>query len=166
MACTSDIFLCLLAILFPPLPVWVKRGICSADSLINIALCMLGGIPGLFHAWYIILKYPDAYQEYSRTLGGDAEGGAVTYYYVRHRPSSEGVRGQYHHHQATTTNPPRHQNYGTTSVVPSMMAPVLEDEGQHHVAGQPGPVGGDGDGGVPPTYEQAVKGDHKIQSDH
>lgn len=37
--CGSDIFLGLLAILFPPLAVWVKRGICSVDSLINIALC-------------------------------------------------------------------------------------------------------------------------------
>jgi uncharacterized membrane protein YqaE (UPF0057 family) len=37
--CGSDIFLGLVAILFPPLAVWVKRGICSADSLINIALC-------------------------------------------------------------------------------------------------------------------------------
>jgi uncharacterized membrane protein YqaE (UPF0057 family) len=45
--CSADIILILLAILFPPLPVWIKRGICSADSLINIALCMLGFIPGL-----------------------------------------------------------------------------------------------------------------------
>jgi uncharacterized membrane protein YqaE (UPF0057 family) len=37
--CGSDIFLGLVAVLFPPLAVWVKRGICSADSLINIALC-------------------------------------------------------------------------------------------------------------------------------
>lgn len=37
--CGSDIFLGLIAVLFPPLAVWVKRGICSADSLINIALC-------------------------------------------------------------------------------------------------------------------------------
>lgn len=36
--------------------VWVKRGICSADSLINIALCCLGYLPGLFHAWVIILS--------------------------------------------------------------------------------------------------------------
>jgi hypothetical protein len=31
--------------------VWVKRGICSADSFINIALCCLGYLPGLIHAW-------------------------------------------------------------------------------------------------------------------
>ena len=49
--CSTDIFLGLLAILFPPLAVWVKRGICSADSVINICLCCLGFIPGLLHAW-------------------------------------------------------------------------------------------------------------------
>lgn len=37
--CGSDIFLGVIAILFPPIAVWVKRGLCSADSLINIALC-------------------------------------------------------------------------------------------------------------------------------
>ncbi|KAF8445474.1 hypothetical protein BGX38DRAFT_1194741 [Terfezia claveryi] len=40
--CSTDSFLALLAVLFPPLAVWVKRGICSADSLINFALCCLG----------------------------------------------------------------------------------------------------------------------------
>ncbi|KAK9487437.1 hypothetical protein V1527DRAFT_460560 [Lipomyces starkeyi] len=57
--CSADIILILLAILFPPLPVWIKRGICSVDSLINIALCMLGFIPGLLHSWYIIARFPE-----------------------------------------------------------------------------------------------------------
>ncbi|KAK7205554.1 hypothetical protein BZA70DRAFT_267384 [Myxozyma melibiosi] len=56
---SADVFLVLLAILFPPLPVWIKRGICSADSLINIALCMLGFLPGLLHSWYIIARFPE-----------------------------------------------------------------------------------------------------------
>ena len=67
--CSSDCFLAVLAVLFPPLPgmtfhhvvwilisfrhltddtsrslVWVKRGICSADSLISLALCCLGWV--------------------------------------------------------------------------------------------------------------------------
>ena len=73
-----NIFLFIIAILFPPLAsefqsvllvpkpkslmpatVWVERGICSVDSLINIALCCLGYLPGLLHAWYIIAKYPE-----------------------------------------------------------------------------------------------------------
>ncbi|RKF81570.1 hypothetical protein GcM1_05775 [Golovinomyces cichoracearum] len=50
----SDVFLGLLAILFPPFIVWYKCGIISADFIINICLCLLGGIPGIAHAWYII----------------------------------------------------------------------------------------------------------------
>ncbi|TQS34430.1 hypothetical protein Golomagni_05187 [Golovinomyces magnicellulatus] len=40
----SDVFLGLLAIIFPPF----------IDFIINICLCILGGIPGIVHAWYII----------------------------------------------------------------------------------------------------------------
>lgn len=56
--CVSDIFLVCLLVLFPPLPVWIRRGLCLQDSLINILLCCLGYFPGLIHAWYIIAKYP------------------------------------------------------------------------------------------------------------
>lgn len=31
----------------------------SIDLLINIVLTLLGAFPGIIHAWYIILKYPD-----------------------------------------------------------------------------------------------------------
>jgi uncharacterized membrane protein YqaE (UPF0057 family) len=54
-----DIFLILLSVFFPPIPVAVKAGLCSADFFINIALCCLGYFPGLIHAWYIIAKYPE-----------------------------------------------------------------------------------------------------------
>lgn len=56
--CLSDICLIILSVLFPPLPVWIRRGLCSCDSLINILLCILGYFPGLIHSWYIIAKYP------------------------------------------------------------------------------------------------------------
>lgn len=54
----GDIFLVLISFLFPPLPVWFRRGICSADAFINLALCCLGYFPGLIHSWYIISHYP------------------------------------------------------------------------------------------------------------
>lgn len=57
--CNSDTLLVIIAIIFPPLPVWIKRGLCSADSLINIALCCLGFLPGLIHSWYIIAASPE-----------------------------------------------------------------------------------------------------------
>ena len=100
--CGSDIFLGFIALLFPPLPgsysqpaspsysayqtnktaVWVKRGLCSADSLINIALCMLGVLPGLLHAWYIIITYPEP--TYEQVAQEDSENGRVTYLSLIH----------------------------------------------------------------------------------
>lgn len=56
-----DCILVLLSLVFPPLPVWIKCGICSAESVINICLCLLGYIPGVLHSLYIIAKYPIRY---------------------------------------------------------------------------------------------------------
>ncbi|CAE6425030.1 unnamed protein product [Rhizoctonia solani] len=52
----SDILKIILAIVLPPLGVFFERG-CGADLLINILLTVLGYIPGIIHALYIILKY-------------------------------------------------------------------------------------------------------------
>jgi len=55
LTCT-DICKFILAVIFPPLGVFAEKG-CGADLLINIALTILGFIPGIIHAIYIILKY-------------------------------------------------------------------------------------------------------------
>ncbi|KAJ7740704.1 hypothetical protein DFH07DRAFT_1064157 [Mycena maculata] len=52
----SDILKIIAAIILPPLGVFLERG-CGADLLINILLTILGWIPGVIHALYIILKY-------------------------------------------------------------------------------------------------------------
>ncbi|KAF9482725.1 UPF0057-domain-containing protein [Pholiota conissans] len=52
---TSDVLLYFLAIILPPVAVFLKRG-CAADFWINICLSILGWIPGVIHAWYIISK--------------------------------------------------------------------------------------------------------------
>ncbi|KAL7412874.1 hypothetical protein BDY24DRAFT_391405 [Mrakia frigida] len=52
----SDILKIILAIVLPPLGVFLERG-CGADFFINILLTVLGYIPGIIHALYIILKY-------------------------------------------------------------------------------------------------------------
>ncbi|KAJ7098015.1 hypothetical protein B0H15DRAFT_823782 [Mycena belliarum] len=52
----SDICKIIAAIILPPLGVALERG-CGADFLINILLTILGFIPGIIHALYIILKY-------------------------------------------------------------------------------------------------------------
>ncbi|KAI2638876.1 putative plasma membrane proteolipid 3 [Hypomontagnella submonticulosa] len=52
----SDICKIILAVVLPPLGVFLERG-CGADFCINVLLTILGYIPGIIHALYIILKY-------------------------------------------------------------------------------------------------------------
>jgi len=52
----SDICKIILAVLLPPVGVFLERG-CGGDFCINVLLTILGYIPGIIHALYIILKY-------------------------------------------------------------------------------------------------------------
>ncbi|ORZ19205.1 plasma membrane proteolipid 3 [Lobosporangium transversale] len=57
MALTAgDICKFIFAVVLPPLGVFMEKG-CDSDLLINIVLTILGYIPGIIHAFYIILKY-------------------------------------------------------------------------------------------------------------
>jgi uncharacterized membrane protein YqaE (UPF0057 family) len=49
----SDICKIILAIILPPLGVFLERG-CGSDLLINIFLTILGFIPGIIHALFVI----------------------------------------------------------------------------------------------------------------
>ncbi|TEB31807.1 UPF0057-domain-containing protein [Coprinellus micaceus] len=51
-----NVFLYFMAIFVPPFSVFMKRG-CAAEFWINILLRILGWIPGVIHAWWIISKY-------------------------------------------------------------------------------------------------------------
>ncbi len=51
-----DILRILLAILLPPLGVFLQVGI-GIHFWINILLTLLGYVPGIIHAIYVILKY-------------------------------------------------------------------------------------------------------------
>ncbi|GEO39062.1 uncharacterized membrane protein YqaE (UPF0057 family) [Skermanella aerolata] len=51
-----DIVRILIAILLPPLGVFLQVGI-GLQFWVNILLTILGYIPGIIHAIYIILKY-------------------------------------------------------------------------------------------------------------
>ncbi|ODV93376.1 hypothetical protein PACTADRAFT_49895 [Pachysolen tannophilus NRRL Y-2460] len=62
-----DWLLAFIGFFIPPIPVFIKRGFFSADFWINVALCILGFIPGLLHSWYIISCYP--YEEKSNYRG-------------------------------------------------------------------------------------------------
>ncbi|KAA8917175.1 hypothetical protein TRICI_000678 [Trichomonascus ciferrii] len=83
-----DFFLVLLAVVFPPLPVWIKTGVCTVDSFINIALCILGFLPGLFHSWYIISKYPKNehvyYEDIERQAGRFHDQNSACHYHHHH----------------------------------------------------------------------------------
>ncbi|KAA8904992.1 hypothetical protein FN846DRAFT_779288 [Sphaerosporella brunnea] len=153
--CSSDCFLFILAVLFPPLPVWVKRGICSADSIINIALCMLGFLPGLLHAWYIIAKYPDPLEEVAYGyLRVDQE--SRHHVYPPHQQPVRSPTGPVYHHPHPA--PDRHSNYGSFNVAPAS-EPLY---GHAHAEGSrpPHPPRGE-----PPSYASVVKGDNKVQHD-
>lgn len=63
-----DCVLVVLALVFPPLPVIFKRGCCSVDVLINLLLCTLGWVPGVIHAWFVILDDPRPLYDEERQL--------------------------------------------------------------------------------------------------
>jgi len=51
----NKLVMVLLAIFLPPVAVAVKRGL-GVDLIINIVLCILGGLPGIIHALWVVLK--------------------------------------------------------------------------------------------------------------
>jgi uncharacterized membrane protein YqaE (UPF0057 family) len=52
----SDLFKIVLAVILPPLGVLIETGL-SKHLLLNLLLTMLGFIPGIIHAVYIIARY-------------------------------------------------------------------------------------------------------------
>ncbi|KAI0454519.1 hypothetical protein F5B21DRAFT_474947 [Xylaria acuta] len=58
MGAASAVLVVLITILFPPAGVAIVSG-CGADLCINIALTILGYIPGHIHAFYIEYVYYD-----------------------------------------------------------------------------------------------------------
>ncbi|KAI4132954.1 MAG: hypothetical protein LQ338_000421 [Usnochroma carphineum] len=186
MCCGADILLALLAVLFPPLPVWIKTGLCSLDSLINLLLCMLGFVPGLLHAWYIIAKvhassqiltshgfcveaniksneqYPDPSASEYEDLESAQGGQHVTYYYVSDNRNSNS--------QGDSVGPQQQrQQYPGYGTVQGMRVPPQpqpqQSKSQPQAQGQGEQVGeGSSQGQLPPSYEQAIAGDNKVQT--
>ncbi|ABO21972.1 YqaE/Pmp3 family membrane protein [Shewanella loihica] len=52
---TNKLLLVIIAILLPPVAVFLKSGV-GKDLLINIILCLLFFIPGLLHALWVVTK--------------------------------------------------------------------------------------------------------------
>lgn len=164
----SDLFLCVLAVLFPPIGVWVKRGICSADSLINIALCALGYLPGLLHAWYIISAYPDpGYEQVSQ------EERVV---YIVQGASGQGYgtvqpHGQFPGQQAGTANafvnkqPKKAPKMAAPRTQPSAAGSSSQAPASAPAHGAESAAENSSSDPAPPSYSEAVKGDFKVQHD-
>jgi hypothetical protein len=128
---------------------------------------MLGYIPGLIHAWYIIAKYPEHDHDYEPI---DAEagrrrqgGGRVTYYQISHEQQSQGSRGYGTQNQGriqaqapktAAKKPTTRNNPGAASSsaagAPQSAGPSREAESNNE--------------GAPPSYNEVVRGDNKIQS--
>ncbi|GJC78336.1 plasma membrane proteolipid 3 [Colletotrichum liriopes] len=165
--CSADIFLGLLALLFPPLPVWVKRGLCSADSLINILLCLLGYIPGLIHAWYIIAKFPEPDYEYESVPQQDREGGRVTYVFVHgngngpHTQQPQQQPRPSQHNKGNLSYGTATNNNSSTAAAGGSSRPQPQQPQQYQ---DQGAGEGSSDGAVPPSYAEVVAGDNKIQT--
>lgn len=126
---------------------------------------MLGFIPGLLHAWYIIAKYPE--NDYEPVSGGDPEHGRVTYIVVQ---DGSGRQQRVSKNSRVGQAAVKNQGYGTTAP----MAPGPQGAAAAPQIGQStngtwggGEVnGGEGSSGgaVPPSYAEAVKGDNKVQN--
>ncbi|KAI5806782.1 hypothetical protein DFH27DRAFT_357780 [Peziza echinospora] len=174
--CSVDFFLACLAILFPPVSVWIKRGICSADSFINLALCMLGFIPGLLHAWYIIAKYPDNHGGYAAL---EVENGARYPNFYYYAPGAPGAPGQQQQYPQQFPGAPGAPSYATFQAPyqshPGTPAPPQQQQhhqqqGQQYPHGQgqgsaaAGPSSGAGEQQGLPSYAEVVKGDFKVQT--
>ncbi|KAL8712942.1 MAG: hypothetical protein Q9220_002800 [cf. Caloplaca sp. 1 TL-2023] len=181
MCCSTDIFLALLAVLFPPLAVWIKSGLCTIDSLLNILLCVLGYLPGLLHAWYIIAKYPSPDTYYESPYSSDIENqqqGHVTYYYVSDGRTNNSTAGQGQQQQYPSQSHNSGRGYGTVQGMRAQPQPQprqsQQQQGQSQQQGriqqQRQVTVGEGSSqaqqqqGVPPSYEQAISGDNKVQT--
>jgi len=58
MGCCSfeDLILCILALFLSPLAVLIRKG-CEFEFCLNVILWLLGFIPGVIHAWFVILSW-------------------------------------------------------------------------------------------------------------
>jgi hypothetical protein len=163
--------------------VWVKRGICSADSLINVCLFVLGYIPGLLHAWYIIATYPDpGYERLDNTESqvhviyvrggppppscGPGPGGHSTPQAGYGTLGGSGQGGgtpapapaaeqQSKQQSSSSSGQQQQQAAGSSAAAPTAPAPTTKQAGDEDVGPSEGP---------PPSYSEVVKGDNKIQS--
>lgn len=121
---------------------------------------MLGYIPGLLHAWYIIAKFPEYDYQYQAIPDSEANAGnsRVTYYYVSHEsdPRQQSANQRQYGTNAQTPQVPKNKPVGG--------APRPQNNDNAGPVAGPSVGAGSSEAGAPPSYADAVKGDHKVQS--
>jgi hypothetical protein len=121
-------------------------------------------IPGLIHAWYVIIKNPDT-NEYERVPqdyeGGRSHGGSerVTYVFVP-APHAQAQSQPQSQKQPKSGQQPK--NYGTNATNNNAAAGSSSSAPSHHDDENTGNE--HNNERSPPTYAEAVKGDHKVQT--
>ena len=99
----SSLILGVIALFVPPFPVVVRRG-CGADFLVNLLLTFFCWIPGVAHAFYVIVRYSD--QDKRRHVRGhsstsrDSTYGRSSNYHSNRRRSKPRSRSSSHERPA------------------------------------------------------------------
>ncbi|KAL1590177.1 hypothetical protein WHR41_01320 [Cladosporium halotolerans] len=79
----------IIAIFLPPLAVLLRSG-CGVQFFINILLTLLGWLPGVIHAWFVIAAEPGLRRRHSHSHHSHS--------HHHSRPSSRAGHGHHHHH--------------------------------------------------------------------
>lgn len=110
----------IIAIFLPPLAVLLRKG-CSGSLLINIVLTILGWIPGVIHAWFVIAADPGLrrknthhhssthhYSSHSRPHSRPHSSHSTHGHHSHHHGSSSSHAGHHHHHHGSHSHTGRH----------------------------------------------------------
>lgn len=57
---TNKLLLIIIAILLPPLAIFLVQNKFGTHFIINLVLCLFLWIPGILHAVYVVLQKPEA----------------------------------------------------------------------------------------------------------
>jgi hypothetical protein len=112
----------------------------------------------LLHAWYIIARNPEYDYDYE-PIDNERGGERVTYYYISHNQRGERQQGQMNYGGTRNQQPKPQQESGVVST--ASPPPGGAGAGAGSSSREQHVPGGEN---APPTYADAVKGDHKVQT--
>ena len=135
----AEICKVVIAIFLPPIAVLLERG-CGVDLVINILLTLLGHIPGVIHAIYLILhdrerrkdgqlRYPPPNQQNNQAMYGQGPG-----YRSKDVPVSEPVYREQpvtYNHDNIQSVPPTYGDYTERDIAGHGAAPVHNEKHEY-----------------------------------